>query len=412
VRALVSVPTFDLNQFDELYPTLVDDELNRPLANRALGDAIEPGSTVKPIVGLGVVTQKLSTPSETIECTGFPVINGRKLQKPRCWTESMYGKSGNGSHHQVPYNAKHPTGFLTLADAIERSCNVYFETQGNKLDIQGLSYWMRQFGYGRPTGIGLPEARGLVPDKAKIDPVERGSAPLYASIGQSWVLATPIQVANEMATIARDGIWQRPTLLQDLLPPSTEPADPDAIPDRYDLHLDPGALKAVHEGMFNVVNSKAGTGTQVHSAEVAIAAKTGSATASQLIEFKKDANGDVLRDPETNRALYELVPYGAHDAPNPRLPWYRMSGIDDRGRPKGTHSWVAGYAPADNPQIAFAVYVEYGGSGGAGAGSVVNEMVKALIRHGYLQSTVAAPTAAAPPIHLARPSDEPTSADH
>lgn len=387
VRALVSVPTFDLNQFDELYETLVED-VNRAMTNRALLDAIEPGSTVKPIVGLGAVTQKLASAADTVECTGFPIINGRKLQKPRCWTESMFGHlgAGVGAHHQVPSNAPHPNGFLNLADAIERSCNVYFETQGNKLGIQGLSYWMRQFGLGRPTGIGLPEARGLVPDKAKIDSVERGSAPLYASIGQSWVLATPMQVANEMATIARDGIWQRPTLLADApaVPSTTAPAAPDAIPDRYDLHLDPAALQAVHIGMKNVVNSLAGTGTNVQREDVVLAAKTGSATATQLIRFLKDDDGRQIIDPDTGRAAYELIPYGSHEQPNPKLPWYRMSGTDERGRAKGTHSWVAGYAPADKPEIAFAVYIEYGGSGGTGAASVVTPLMNACIKHHYV----------------------------
>jgi penicillin-binding protein 2 len=386
VRALVSVPTFDLNRFDELYESMADDNLNRPMTNRALLDAIEPGSTVKPIVGLGAVTQKLITALETVECTGFPIINGRRLDKPRCWTESIYGKLGLGAHHVVPYSAPHANGFLDLTDAIERSCNVYFETQGYKLGLPGLSYWMRRFGYDRPTGIGLPEARGLVPDRAKIDPTERGSAPLYASIGQSTVLATPIQVANEMATIARDGIWQRPTLLVNPPAPSTRPADPDAIPDRYDLHLDPTAVRAVHEGMIKVVNSKAGTGTQVRNDSVLVAAKTGSATASPLIRFVKDDTGAQVVD-EKGRALYNVIEYGRHDAPNPLAPWYRMSGVDDNGKPKGTHSWVAGYFPADGePELAFAVYVEYGGSGGIGAGSVVNKLVESCIRNGYVKA--------------------------
>lgn len=382
VRALVSVPTFDLNKFDELYEAMVDDNLNRPMANRALVDAIEPGSTVKPIIGLGAITQKLAEVGDTIECTGFPIINGKKLEKPRCWTESLFGHLRMGAHHQVPSAAPHPTGFLNLSDAIERSCNVFFETQGAKLGIQGQSYWMRQFGYGRPTGIGLPESRGLLPERAKIPADEATVAPLQSSIGQTWVLATPIQVANEMATIAREGIWQRPHLLVNPLP-STKPVDPDAIPDRYDLKLDHGALHAVHEGMFNVVNSRAGTGTAVRRDDIELAAKTGSATAAQLTRFLKDAKGNQLIDETTGRAIFEPVPYGRHGAPNPELPWYRMSG-EEKGKPKGTHSWVAGYAPADNPKIAFAVYVEYGGSGGTGAASVVEPLIQSCIDNGYL----------------------------
>jgi penicillin-binding protein 2 len=308
----------------------------------------------------------------------------------------------------VPSAAPHPNGLLTLADAIERSCNVYFETQGHKLGIQGLSYWMRQFGYGRPSGIGLPEARGLVPDKARIDATQRGSAPLFSSIGQSWVLTTPIQVANEMATIARDGVWQRPTLLVDP-PPATQPADPDAVPDRYDLHLDPTALREVQTGMMNVVNSRAGTGSQVRRDDVVVAAKTGSAQATPLVRNLPKINGRYQLD-EDGHVRYEIIPYGSHDAPNRELPWYRMSGVDETTkRRKGTHSWVAGYAPATNPQVAFAVYVEYGGSGGIGAASVVNKLIESCIRHGYVTASgVVAPVV---PANLARPEELPAGAD-
>jgi penicillin-binding protein 2 len=399
VRALVSVPTFDLNRFDELYESMASDHLNRPMMNRALLDDIEPGSIVKPIIGLAAVTQKLIGVNDTIECTGYPIIDGRKMHRPRCWTMSMF----NRSHHSVPSGDPHPTGFLTLTDAIERSCNVYFVTKGHELRLDGISYWMKQFGLGRITGIGLYEARGLVPSMAHIPNENRQSAAWLASIGQDRVNATPIQVANLMATIARDGVWLRPRLLVEPLPPSTRPTNDD-IPDRVDLKLDPAAVRAVQAGMINVVNKEGGTGKQVRRSDVLVAAKTGSATAAPLPRFHRDAKGNLVIDPQTGRARFDPIPYGSRDRPNPEVPWYRLSGIDEEtGKPKGTHSWVAGFAPADNPTIAFAAYVEYGGSGGTGAASVVRKLLDACIAEGYVPAKRQnLPT---PPAMLTRPGE-------
>lgn len=380
VRALVSVPTYDLNQFDELYPLLSRDDLNRPLNNRALVDAREPGSTAKPIIGLGAVTARLTTASDRIECLGKPVIDGKPQSRPRCWTVSMYGEQH--IHHDVPWGAQHPTGFLDLADAIERSCNVYFVTEGDKLGVEGISEWMRRFGYGRTTGIGLPENPGLVPVMAKIRPSDRRNAAWFASIGQGLVWATPIQVANEMATIARDGLWMRPRLVpagSGVPLPTTRP-DGSVIEDRRDLHLDRAALAAVHAGMFRVVNSDAGTGTKVRddALGVTIAAKTGSATAQQMSRFVRDDEG---------KTHVQWIPYGTRDFPNPEVPWYRASDFDENGKPRGTHSWVGGYAPANDPKVAFAVYVEYGSSGGVAAGSVVKRLIAACAKYGYVPSS-------------------------
>lgn len=383
VLSLVSVPTYDVNRFDELYEQLAADELNRPLRNRALLDAVEPGSSVKPIIGMGAITQGLIAANGTVHCDGYGHLDGKRIERPRCWTMSIY----KGTHQTL--GNPHPTGDLTLTDAIERSCNVYFLTLGNKLGLEDESYWMRKFGLGQITGLGLPESRGLLPMMARVPNDERQSSSWYAAIGQGPISATPIQICNEMATIARDGIWMRPRLLKDIAPPPTTRPSPEnpqgeLIPDRLDLKINPDALRAVHQGMLNVVNEPSGTARKLERKDVKIAAKTGSATAAQLSRPRRNADGSIARDPATNEVLYERIPYGKMGRPNPEAPWYLRSGWDDKGVDKGTHSWVAGYAPADNPQVAFAVYVEYGGSGGIGAGSVAVKLIQACIDRGYL----------------------------
>lgn len=378
VRALVSVPTYDPNRFEEDFTKLIADDLNTPLTNRALMTAMEPGSTVKPIVGLGAITQNEIQVDGTIECTGHLVLDGRVYSRPRCWTMSMF----NMAHHSVPYNAPHPTGFLTFSDALERSCNIYFETLGDRLALEGLAYWMKKFGLGRPTGIGLSEARGAIPKPGRH---ERSEA-WYAAIGQGPVLATPIQMANVAATIARDGRWMRPTLVVDD-PPEVFDAQGNPIPDSIDLNLPKPALAAARKGMTAVVNSPAGTGDSMLRTDMLVAAKTGSASASKLTRYERDRMGNRIVD-DDGKPIGREVAYGTRENPNPEIPWYRASDVDTKtGKARGTHGWAIGFAPADNPQIAFAVYVEYGNKGNYSAGSVVGPMLDACVKRGYLTPT-------------------------
>jgi penicillin-binding protein 2 len=371
VRAMVSYPTYDLNRFDTLYPTLVADEINKPLLNRATQAALEPGSTVKPMVGLSAITAGVARVDETIECTGYLVIDGRRYQQGRCWVASMYGNvlgEAGVAHHQIPWKAPHPTGFLTFADGLERSCNVFFENMADRLKLEGLNYWMQQFGLGNYTGIGIAEVKGTVPDpKRKI--ANWRSATWFSGIGQSQVLATPIQMANVAATIARRGIWVRPHLLVDDTPTA----------EHRDLHLNQAAVDEAFEGMINVVNGAAGTGTQLHMDQVLVAGKTGTAQAAKFSLLKYDENGKIVRD-ERGRAEHRFFEPSTPEQPNLDMPWYRGSGTT--GHQLG-HAWFIGFAPARAPKIAFAVMVEYGGSGGADAGPIAKSILEACIERGY-----------------------------
>ncbi|HMO27183.1 MAG TPA: penicillin-binding transpeptidase domain-containing protein, partial [Tepidisphaeraceae bacterium] len=158
VRALVSYPNYDINDFDRLYNRLVRDELNRPLMNRATQFALEPGSTVKPLVGLTAISLGEFGPHDTIECTGYLVLDGRRYSYGRCWTMNIFNQT-----HQFGA-APHPNGFLSYTDAIERSCNVFFETLADRMGLEALVEGYRQFGLGQRTGIGIPEVPGLLPD--------------------------------------------------------------------------------------------------------------------------------------------------------------------------------------------------------------------------------------------------------
>jgi len=380
VRAMVSYPGFDPNTLDTEYNRLLRDDLNAPLLNRATLAQFEPGSTAKTMVGLGAITQGTATPTSTIECTGYLVLRGKEYNIGRCWVaseyESLLGKEGV-RHHPVPENDPHPTGFLTVTDALERSCNVQFETLADSMGMEKLSSWFDRFGLGRPTGIGIAEAAGHIPNPANIPNSLRQYSTWFAGIGQGLVRATPLQMANVAATIARNGIWMRPRLLVDANDAATRPSTPDTV----DLHLAPNALEAVRLGMVRVVNSPAGTGNTLQKRRppddltaILVAGKTGSAQASKLTIPIRDAAGNVVM--ENGHATHKTIDIGEKGTET----WY--IGVGDKND-KVVHGWYIGFAPADKPQIAFCVMVEYGGSGAA-AGDVAHDVLLACIAHKYL----------------------------
>ncbi|MGH7178468.1 MAG: peptidoglycan D,D-transpeptidase FtsI family protein [Tepidisphaeraceae bacterium] len=391
VLALASNPGFDPNLYDEKYAELSENRLDRPLMNRATQFALEPGSTVKPLLGLGAITQGILGINEGIECTGYLEIAGKRItQYGRCWVARQFPNLPNGpAHHPIPVphvgHDGNRDGFLTFTDALERSCNVYFEVVGNRLGLEAEAYWMDRFGLGRTTGIGIAEAVGRTP--RNYQGRDRLAASWMAAIGQGSVAATPLQMANVAATIARSGVWMRPTLLPPDMTetlrkaPATQPGW-RAMPDSVDLNLSPAALQAAREGMTRVVRDRSGTahdqlGRLLAGTGLTVAAKTGSAQ-SQPLRLPRIEDGKIVRD-ERGRIIREEIEPSTAQQINPECPWY-LSFEDGQF----THAWIIGFAPADDPQIAFAVMVEFGGTGGKTAAGIARELLRAGVEPGYL----------------------------
>lgn len=428
VLALVSSPDFNLDKLDDNYRKLIDDRLNAPLRDRATSDQLEPGSSVKPMVGLAGITQGVIGPYEGIECTGYlylPVLGpdgkptGRKQRQigGRCWVASEYGRALLAMnppikpiHHVIPFYDPHrgkygnPDGWLAFCDALERSCNIFFETTADRLGRVNLCNWYKKFGFGRKTGVGIFEEPGRRPDQFPDLAIMRRMTNCFAGIGQGRVWATPLQIANEAATVARGGIWMRPRLLnvqQQTRLNAVDPPPADAPPDRVDLHIDPVGLALAKIGMENVVYQLAGTGRTLYYTDagtaadvhdetpdpllegIKLAGKTGTAQAAPLWETKRDPYGKPVLDPKTGKPIREpLKPSTAAGGENPTAPWYWST--DDEGT-QFVHAWFMGYAPADHPKIAFAVLVEYSPTGGGSAsGYIARHILEQCVKRGYL----------------------------
>jgi penicillin-binding protein 2 len=343
------------------------DDINQPLVNRATQSAFEPGSTVKPLMALGAMADGVITPQSTIECNGYLVLDGHRYQIGRCWTASEF----HSTHHQIPPTDPLPPGGLTVSDAIERSCNVFFETVADHMKMDRQRYWYDRFGLGRPTGIGLPETAGRIPNPAHTPGYMLREKTWFAGIGQGDIAATPLQMANAVATIARGGVWMRPTIIE------------GAPTDHVELGVTSDALDAVKRGMVAVVNKRAGTGSlhlDGHFEElehIVVAGKTGTAQAPALTIPERDDSGQIVKE----NGREKRIPV---DPDDPSVAsWYISSSPDQTHY---AHHWFIGYAPADHPQIAFAVFAEYGGSGGPVANLIARDVLAACVKCGYLST--------------------------
>ncbi len=220
---------------------------------------------------------------------------------------------------------------ITLSRAIAQSCNVYFFAAAQKMGFKPLRHWCDRFGLGRPTGIDLPSERsGNLPDGDRVENEALGLA-----IGQSSLTVTPLQMTRAMAAIANGGWLVTPHVVSpDGTARTTADVDdrPRELTRRRLAGLTEGTLERIREGMRAVVEEPYGSGHKtVRLDEVAIAGKTGTAE-----------NGG--------------------------------------GRPD--HAWFAGYVPADQPQYAFVVVLEHGGSGSRAAGPLARELVRKMVNLG------------------------------
>jgi penicillin-binding protein 2 len=224
----------------------ITENRDKPMLDRAIAGIYPPASTFKALVALAALEEGVVTPNTTFSCPGFLELPSRVF---RCWR-----RSGHGT--------------LNLTGALQHSCDVYFYQVGMKLGVDRLLKWGRKFGLGTPAGIDLPgEAGGTVagPDWKRTRFKEdwyQGDTVNY-SIGQGYLLTTPLQIARLYAAIANGGRLVTPHLaLTDFREPT-------------ELGISPEKLAVVQRGLENVVSQ--GTGARAGNFGVTVAGKTGTA---------------------------------------------------------------------------------------------------------------------------------------
>lgn len=318
ILALYSSPSYDPNVFlnrltQEQVKTYWDNP-DRPMLNRVTQGRYPPGSTFKLLVALAALEKGIITPSTTFTCYGHKNFYGRDF---RC-------------------DATH--GTLNLIQAIAKSCDIYFYELGARLDVDDIYNTAKKYGLTEATGIDLPhEAVSRVPSRAWKQRVKKEKwytgETISVAIGQGANSLTPIALARFYAMIATHGKLLTPHLLYGVRQENGAEIDLFQPPPPKDTGLSSANWATLDEGLYEVVHS--GTAAASALPGLTMVGKTGT---SQVTTFVSKAQYASLSKKLRDNALF------------------------------------AGYAPRENPQIAFAVVAENAGFGASSAAPIARKL--------------------------------------
>jgi penicillin-binding protein 2 len=349
VIALASTPGFDPNAFargltTKQYNSLQND-IDKPLINRALRGAYPPGSTVKPFFALAALKYGVMAADQTVFCPGHFNLPGSS-HRFRDWKPKGHGT-------------------VAMRHAIMQSCDVYFYTVANRLGIDRMHDFMSTFGFGEITGIDIPgEKPGLMPStewkrhayKRAAEQVWFPGETISVGIGQGYMLATPMQLAHAVSGIASRGQIFKPRLVSavraagsntlTLRPVQPEPALTAVSADQWGVIVD---------GMELATGPGGTAAAATAGSPYKIAGKTGSA---------------------------QVFTIGQNEKYNEKQVSERM--LD--------HALFISFAPADDPKLAVAVFVENGKHGGSTAAPIARKMFDAYLLADKAPVTDKAPT--------------------
>jgi len=367
ILSMVSYPTYENNRMARVIPAyyynqLIEDPAN-PLLNHAVGDTLPAGSVFKLVTAVGALNEGVVEPDQMIETPPKITI-----------TEKYFANDRGNPRDFVDWNEA-GFGRLNFIGGLSNSSNVYFYKLGGGyrdevpegLGVCRLGTYARALGYGDYPGVGLPEEeKGLVPDPAwkRITHGESWSTgdTYITSVGQGYVLATPLQVLLSATIIANDGKLMQPTLVREVLDSEgnvIQEFDPQMkwditkdpiIQEYYDTTIrgcepiegqtktvEPWVIETVQQGMRRAVTH----GTledEFVNVNIPAAGKTG--TAEYCDQYAQAKN--------------LCIPGN----------W-------------PTHAWTVAYAPYDDPEIAVVAFVYNGGEGASVAGPIVWQTLNA-----------------------------------
>ncbi|WP_313516006.1 penicillin-binding protein 2 [Pseudomonas sp.] len=328
VLAMVSQPSFDPNLFVtgigfNAYAALRDSE-DRPLFNRVLRGQYPPGSTIKPAVAVSGLEAGVITPDTRVFDPGYYQLPNYD-HKYRNWNHSG-------------------DGWLSLETAIMRSNDTYFYELAHRMGIDRLHDALARFGIGQKVSLDMfEEAEGLMPSRewkrARYRQAWYPGETLILGIGQGYMQATPLQLAQTAALLANHGKWIRPHLAKTI--EDQPPVDENPMPDI--LVRDPKYWDYARNGMVQVMHGARGTARRVgETAAYHIAGKSGTAQVVAIRQGEK----------------------------------YDRNKLQERHR---DHALFIGFAPAEKPRIAVSVMIENGESGSGVAAPVVKQVMDAWL---------------------------------
>ncbi|PWC40848.1 penicillin-binding protein 2 [Azospirillum sp. TSO22-1] len=348
IYALASHPTYDPNQFTmgisaELWEELLSNPTT-PLTNKAVAGQYPPGSTFKPVVAMAALEAGVVGPKHTVHCPGWMELGDHRFH---CWK-----KGGHGS--------------VDMVSALRDSCDVYFYDLARRLGIDRIAEMAQRFGMGQAAGLDLPHERpGLIPTrewkKKALNATWTQGESLIASIGQGYVLSTPLQLATMTCRLANGGHAVRPHLTKQIKGVATETTNWPS------LGVKKENLEVVMAGMNAVTNIQGGTAYKARITEPGfeMAGKTGSAQVRRITMAERSTG--VKK--------------------NEQLPWRERD-----------HALFVAFAPVHAPRYAIGLIVEHGGGGSTAAAPIARDILLETQKRDPGRAAVAdAPEPKAPP---------------
>ncbi len=338
ILALASGPSFDPNLFvrgisSPDFSALLDND-HRPLVNKTVQGLYPPGSTFKMVTALAALEDAATDGRETVFCPGHMDVAGNRFH---CWRRGGHGRVG-------------------MVAALSQSCDVYFYEMAQRCGIDKINAMSARLGLGIRYDLPITSvSAGLNPTR---DWKRRNrnaewliGDTVNASIGQGFVLATPLQLAVMTARLASNKAVL-PRLLRDPL----ERAEREVA----SLDLRPEWLRLIRRGMFETVNDQRGTAysSRVVSEGQVMAGKTGTSQVFSITRAEREAG---IRRQED-------------------LPWNRRN-----------HALFVDYAPADDPRVAVAIVVEHGMGGSSAAAPIGRDITLAALNGGTVPPLSAYP---------------------
>ena len=389
ILSLVSYPTYENNRMSQFIPAyyfnqLVNDPSN-PLLNHAVGDVLPAGSVFKLTTAVGALNEGVVTPDQIIKTPPKIEI-----------TEKYYANDPGNARVFIDWNEA-GFGQLDFVHGLANSSNVYFyklgggyedEVPDGGLGICRLGTYAAALGYGDAPGVGLPdEEDGLIPDPTwkRINHAESWSSgdTYITSVGQGYVLATPLQVLLSAAIIANDGAYMQPTLIREIMDPEGNVVNmwQDADGNIYDQPVEGARQVSPFVGNLNwditkdPVIQEFGE-TTIRGCEPII----GSTKIVEPWVVEKVQEGmrlavteGTLKDRFENATISAAGKTGTAEycdqyalAKNLCIPGNWPS-----------HAWTVAYAPYENPEIAVVAFVYSGGEGSSVAGPIVRRVLEA-----------------------------------
>jgi penicillin-binding protein 2 len=314
ILALVSHPSFDPNKFIEGFTKKEWEELiknpDNPLNNRAISSLYPPGSIFKLVVALSALENNKVSSEDRFYCPGEYKIGKYTF---RCWKK--------GGH-----------GHLDFIEGIAQSCNVVFFNVGLRIGDKSIEDYAKRFFLDSKTGIDIPgELKGFIPSREW--KMERLREPWYPgdtlnlSIGQGYILVTPMEIHAMMSMIATEGILYKPHLVSKIIGMDSkeEVINPEVV---GKVSISQNSWAVLKKGMKKVVDEGTGLATRIPG--VNISGKTGTAE----------------------------NPHGE------------------------SHAWFSCFFPSENPQYVVTVFVEHGKSGGGRAAPIAKKVIEYIVKGG------------------------------